>query len=81
MIGPLIYVRLTRPAARGERDRAVHLVRVPDADSAPNTLNALCGKEFRPGQAERLLTPSGMPCFLCLVNCPGPEGAGSPAGS
>lgn len=66
--GPLVYVRLTRAAARGERDRAVHLTRWPTTDAIPDILIALCGKQFQSGEAERLIEIAGMPCFPCLIN-------------
>lgn len=72
MTGPLVYVRLTRRSAGGETGRCVHLACLPADGSPPTALKALCGKEFRAGEAERLPEIAGMPCVQCLIRSPGP---------
>lgn len=73
----LIYVRLTREAASGERGRSVHLVAVAQAPA--DALVALCGREFRPGEAERLDIIAGMPCFGCLIASSTEQGSSASA--
>lgn len=63
--GALIYVRLRPETARGETERSVHLVRLPQAST--ERLHALCGADFAPAAAERVAEPEGMPCLWCLL--------------
>lgn len=64
--GPLLVVRFKRGLV-GETRRTCHLVPVATDGPVPIVLIALCGQEFRPGQAEVLEVSSGMPCTDCVI--------------
>lgn len=66
---PMLLVRLRRGVV-GETKRTCHLVPTPNGDAMPETLIALCGEVIKPGTAELLDTPSGMPCVGCLFRSP-----------
>jgi hypothetical protein len=66
MNAPLWYVRF-RPGVVGETRRVCHCVPVPTDDEVPTNLNTLCQTTIRPGEAELLNEPVGMPCTTCLM--------------
>lgn len=69
----IIFVRLRRERARGERERVTHVIPMPDEGSIPNELVAYCGTIFAPGDAEAMPGVVGMPCTACLITAPVPE--------
>lgn len=71
----LAFVRF-RKGIVGETRRVVHLVPLPRdyfggedlaVTASVTALAALCGQLFRPGEAEQLNEPRGMPCGQCLT--------------
>lgn len=62
-----------RPGTVGESRRVVHVFEVPDTDTVPDRVTALCGEEFGPGFLEQLDAPRGMPCEFCLRRSPSPD--------
>jgi hypothetical protein len=64
---PHVIARVLPELARTERDRTCHVFPIPADEPAPATLRAYCGFEIAPGQAERLDSPGGMPCVVCLL--------------
>ncbi|GDY28827.1 hypothetical protein [Gandjariella thermophila] len=75
----ILLVRL-REGLRGERERVVHVVPVPEPDAVPDALTAFCGERIAPGSAELLPGPAGMPCVPCLVRMPPPSSVELPPG-
>lgn len=77
----LLLVRFRRGVV-GETHSVVHLVPAPTGNTMPETLTPYCGTEIRPGQAEWLQKPTGMPCVPCLARAPQPDiGASLPQSS
>jgi hypothetical protein len=71
--GPtVVFVRLRRGLV-GETCREVHIVPIQQVDTIPAVLTAYCGLRIRPGTAELLPEPAGMPCVHCLAVLPLPS--------
>lgn len=66
----VMLVRLRAGKGIGERQRSVHLVPVPAANTMPEFLTAWCGTRISPGVAELLPTFAGMPCERCIAKAP-----------
>ncbi|MDA3629372.1 hypothetical protein OU415_28355 [Saccharopolyspora sp. WRP15-2] len=64
---PHLIARVRAELARGERDRSCHFFPLPAEGSMPSVLHAYCGFAIRPGEAEPLDAPVGMPCTSCLM--------------
>jgi hypothetical protein len=75
MTRPVILVRF-KPGVVGESRRTIHVVPIPNGE-VPIELTALCGQVFTPGAAERVNSPLGMPCDICLFVAT-PLGVGTP---
>lgn len=58
------------PGTVGETHRVVHLFPVPDGNTPPARLTALCGTSFGQGELESLGRPHGIPCESCLLRAP-----------
>lgn len=68
-----------KPGVAGEARRVVHVVPVPDASGGvPESLMAVCGVQFGPGESDRLDNPDGMPCVGCLLSEPAQHVAAAP---
>jgi hypothetical protein len=68
----VLFVRLRRGLV-GETRRVVHIVPIPALDAIPAVLTAYCGLHIRPGTADLLPEPQGMPCVRCLAKLPLPD--------
>jgi hypothetical protein len=67
----VMFVRLRRGVV-GETQRVVHVVPIQDANAIPDVLQTYCRRVIRPGTADLLSEPRGMPCEYCLASIPLP---------
>lgn len=67
-----VIARVRPELARSERDHSCHVFPLPDGASftgdSPESLEAYCGYEIAPGEAEVLDAPNGLPCTACLLS-------------
>jgi hypothetical protein len=64
---PAVAVVRLRRGIVGESRRVCHVVPIPEGDTTPSYLTALCGVRIYPGQGEVLGAFTGMPCDSCVV--------------
>jgi hypothetical protein len=59
-----------RPGIVGETRRVCHVITLPDDDTMPESVSALCGQSFPPGVLEQLPAWAGLPCVACTLKMP-----------
>jgi hypothetical protein len=68
-----VLARLLPEFTRGHSDRSCHVFPVSTDEGWPEVLHAYCGLAIASEQAERLESPVGMPCVVCLLRMAVPD--------